>query len=193
MKMAVETFFLFGFKALDDMATEIFPPSPSNPLLKVIEKYEAKQLSDEALMKILEDLILKFLEVGFQFEDLKFHFMKQLDPSFGHTIILEVESLLRVAVEFSKSDPLVKISAASLEDMKESPVISISSDLLKKYLAEGSDILRLITIGEISIDKFYELNEIIVRALLGFTSAYFLKKEFQERLKNELKAWINSI
>ena len=35
-------------------------------------------------------------------------------------------------------------------------------------------------------EKFEELNEIIVRALLGFTSAFFLRDEFKKNVKKEL-------
>jgi len=191
--MAVETFFLFGFKALDDLITEIIPPSSTNPLLKIIEKFESKQISDEDLLNLINKMVTKFIEVSFEFEDLRFHLLKQLEPSFGHKIVLEIKNLKNFILEFSKNENIVRVGLATEKDFISYPVISITLDLLKKYLTEGLDILREITIGGIGIDKFHELNEIIVRALLGFSSSYFLKEEFRKKVKNQFSLLLNSI
>ena len=191
--MAVETFFLFGFKALDDLITETFPPSPENPLLRIVEKIESNQISDKEITKTLHDSIMKYMEIGFQFKNLKFHFLKQLEPAYGHKIVLEIKTLKEITIEFIKSDQIINVEIASKEDMSNFPIISISIELIKKYFIEGLDVLRLITLNEIEIDKFYDLNNIIVRALLGLSSAFFLRKEFRERVKRELNSLINSV
>ncbi|MHA1799167.1 MAG: hypothetical protein ACTSVY_12050 [Candidatus Helarchaeota archaeon] len=191
--MAVETFFLFGFRALSDVIKEIFPPDPNNSIIKILEKYESKQISDENLIDIFEKSILKYKEVAFKYENLKFHIIKQLEPAFGHKVVINLNPMRPIGIEFLDNSDLIKVTWASQEDVVKSSGVSLTLEIAKKFLVEDLDVLKLITEGQIQLEKFEELNEIIVRALLGFTSAFFLTEDFQENVKKEMNAYINSL
>lgn len=185
--MAVETFFLFGFRAMSDVIKEIFPPGEDNALAKIINKLESNELGYDAFLKLLESILRKFKDVAFEDKDLKFHLIKQLEPAFGYKVILNLETINPIAMTFNNNDDIFSLSGASSEDIEEFPGILFPIDIFKKFLLEDLDILKLITENKIEFEKFLELDEIIVRALLGFTSAFFLKDEFKERVKGEIR------
>ena len=191
--MAVETFFLFGFRAFSDVIKEIFPPGEDNSLAKIIKKLESQEIKGERFLKIIESLLIKYKDIAFEDKDLKLHLLKQLEPAYGHTAILKIDPIQPIALVISKTPNIFEIKWASSEDLADCPSIIFPLNLFKSFLIEDLDVLRLITEDKIEIEKFEELNEFIVRSLLGFTSAFFLREDFRERVKNGLKSHIESL
>jgi len=189
--LAVETFFLFGFRALSDLIKEIFPPGEDNILAKILEKVESNEIDSNEFINIAEKALIKYMEVASEDKDLKFHLLKQLEPAYGYKFFLKLEPLITIIIAINKGDTIFKLKKATPEDLTELPGILFPVDLLKRFLIEDLDVLKLITEDKIQIEKFEILNEIIVRALLGFTSAFFLKDEFRERVNKELSSLCN--
>ena len=186
--MAVETFFLMGFRAMSDMIKDIFPPGEDNALAKVLNAQEG-----DGLLKVIETALRKLKDVAFEDGYLKFHIIKQLEPAFGHKIILKMDPVKPIALSFNKNIDIFETKWATEQDIAECSGIVFPFDSFKGILLEDLDVLRLITESVVTFDKFLELDELIVRALLGFTSAFFLKDEFKERVIKELNNLINSM
>jgi len=185
--MAVETFFLMGFRAMSDMIKDIFPPGESNILAKVMKQ------EGDSLLKVIESALRKLKDVAFEDEYLRFHIIKQLEPAFGHKIILKMDPVKPIAISFTKNKDIFDTKWATEQEITECSGIIFPFDSFKGILLEDADVLRLITESVVSFEKFLELDEIIVRALLGFTSAFYLKDEFKERTIKELNILINSL
>jgi hypothetical protein len=191
--MAVETFFLFGFRAFSDVIKEIFPPGEDNAIAKIIKKLEANEIKADDFLKVLEKALIKFKDIAFEEKNLRFHLLKQLEPAYGHKAIIKMEPIQPIAMALNKTPDIFEITWATADDLKECPSIIFPLELFKGFLIEDLDVLKLITEDKIDIEKFDELNEFIVRALLGFTSAFFLKDEFQKRAKKGLIEFMNSV
>ena len=179
--MAVETFFLMGFRAMSDMIKEIFPPGEENALVKKLNVTEG-----DALSKFIENILRKLKDIAFKDKDLRFHLIKQLEPAFGYKLILKLEPIQPIAIAFNKNTDIFEVSNATEKDIEDFPGLIFPFDLFKRFLIEDLDVLRFITEGQVEFEKFFELDEIIVRALLGFSSAYFLRENFRDRVKKEL-------
>ncbi len=184
--MAVATFFLMGFRAMSDMIKDIFPPGEDNALAKAMKQ-------DDSLLRIIENALRKLKDVAFEEEYLRFHIIKQLEPAFGHTIILKMNPVKPIAIEFTKNQDIFNTKWATEQEITDCSGIVFPFDSFKKILLEDEDVLKLITENIVSFEKFLELDEIIVRALLGFTSAFYLKDEFKERVIKELNKLISSM
>ncbi|MHA1291650.1 MAG: hypothetical protein ACTSQJ_03155 [Promethearchaeota archaeon] len=182
--MAVETFFLMGFRAMSDMIKDIFPPGEDNALAKAMKQ------EGDSILKLLENALKKLKDIAFEEEYLRFHIIKQLEPAFGHTIILKMDPIKPIALAFNKTADIFKAKWATDQEIAECSGIVFPFDLFKRFLIEDLDVLKLITENQVYFEKFLELDDIIVRALLGFTSAFFLQEEFRERVKKELPSSI---
>ncbi len=184
--MAVETFFLMGFRAMSDMIKEIFPPGDENALVKSFKALESTDPEGNAFLKLIEDLLRRFKDIAFEDKDLRFHLIKQLEPAFGYKLILKLEPIQPIAVAINKNKDIFKVSIATEKDLDEFPGLVFPFDLFKRFLVEDLDVLKFITEGQVHFEKFFELDEIIVRALLGFSSAFFLRDKFRDQVKKEL-------
>ena len=184
--MAVETFFLMGFRAMSDMIKEIFPPGEENALVKSFNEFQSKDPEGRALLKLIEDILRKIKEIAFEDKGLRFHLIKQLEPAFGYKLVLKLDPIPPIAIAFNKNKDIFEVSNATEKDMKEFPGIVFPFNLFKRFLVEDLDVLKFITEGQIQFEKFLELDEIIVRALLGFSSAYFLREKFRDQVIHEL-------
>ncbi|HEC93576.1 MAG TPA: hypothetical protein ENI51_11455 [Candidatus Atribacteria bacterium] len=188
--MAVETFFLMGFRAMSDMIKEIFPPGEDNILIKALNKIEASK-DENDLIKLIENLLRKIKDIAFSIKDLRFHIIKQLEPAFNSEIILNLEPKLPIKVSFKQNNDVFILSKASPKEFKELPAIFYPYELFKKFLIEDLDVLKIITEGKVRFDKFLELDDIIARPLLGFTGAFFIREDFRTLVKKELPKIIN--
>ncbi len=185
--MAVESFFLMGFRALSDIIKELFPKE-NNPIGKIAKKMEETNMQGDTFLKILEGALIRYKNIAFEDKELRFHLIKQLEPAFGHKVILKMEPLKPIAIAMNRVDKIFSAQWASPKDLSEFPGIVFPFEDFRQFLVEDKDVLKMITLDKIALEKFDELNETIVRALLGFTSAYYLRKEFRERVKAEFKS-----
>jgi len=186
--LAVETFFLMGFRAMSDMIKEIFPPGEDNALANVM-----KELEGDNLLNVIENSLRKLKDIAFEDEYLRFHIIKQLEPAFGHKIILKMDPVKPILIIFNKTKDIFEIKWATDQNITECAGIVFPFNLFKRFLVEDLDVLRLITENKVYFEKFLDLDDIIVRALLGFTSAFFLNEDFKERVIKELNSIIKTM
>ncbi len=177
-----------AFRALSDIIKELFPTGENNTVVKIFNKVEAKELSNDKFLKIVETALRRYKKVMFEDKELRFHLITQLEPAFGHKVILKMDPLKPISIAISREENVFNVGWASSDDLSKCPGIVFPFDLFRQFLAENLDVLKLITVDKIAIEKFEELNDIIMRALLSFTSAFYLRKDFRERVKAEFKS-----